>query len=111
MNFVSIFDNLPDAVCVVDELGLILESNRQFKKTITKSVAAVNFPSDVLHQQHQHEYCAVLERMVADRLAGNREPFSLGPMRTLTTSVKSKQCKSQNLLFSESFFLLGILPS
>lgn len=98
MNFVSIFDNLPDAVCVVDELGLILESNRCFKKTVTKSVAAVNFPSDVLHQQHQHEYCAVLERMVSNRLTGNEEPLSLGVMRTFTMSVKSQQCRSQYLL-------------
>ena len=100
MNFFSIFDNIPDAVCIVDELGLILESNRHFKKIISESSAALNFPSDVIHQQHQHEYCALQERITSDRLAGNDEPFSLGVMKTLTTSVKSRQCKSQNQLSS-----------
>ena len=116
MNFVSIFDNLPDAVCVVDELGLILERNSYFKETISNSVAALNFPSDVLHQQHQHDYCAVLERIVSDRLAGNDERYSLGMMKSLTASLKSQQCKSQyqfqkNFLFGDIMTLPPYHPT
>lgn len=93
MDFAKIFDILPDAVCIVDVHGGIIRSNDNFRRSIMDFSAPVNFVTDVLHQHHQEIYSATVEQMHSDVLTDGGLCKQLGPLKTLTTSDNSQQCK------------------
>lgn len=93
MDFSVIFRNLPDAVCVVDNLGNIIQSSDLFQETFVNSGLSINFVNDVLHQQHRSEYDIALEKVKSDFRLGTKRCVSLGLLKTLTISQKFQQCE------------------
>jgi hypothetical protein len=93
MENLDIFNELPDAVCIIDSVGNVQRSNIQFEKLILKSVAAVNFLTDVLHSQHQEKIGLTMENMQTDGIAENHGCRVLGVLNTLTMSERSQKCK------------------
>ena len=93
MDYFELFINHPDAVCLVDVVGNITESNDEFKTTVVKSFTGVNFLADIIHAQHHQKYGTVIEQLQADRLAGVRRGQRLGTFKTLTMSAEFQSCK------------------
>lgn len=102
MDFSVIFNNLPDAVCVVDALGNIIQSSDLFQETFVKSGLAVNFVADVIHQQHRSQYDIALEQVRSGFRLGTKRYVSLGFLKTLTISQKFQQCEVTFLSLSQS---------
>lgn len=94
MDFSLIFNNLPDAVCVVDVQGNTIQSSDLFQETIVKTGPGINFVADVIHQQHKSQYDIALEQVRSDFRLGIRRHFSLGLLKTLTISQKFQQCET-----------------
>jgi hypothetical protein len=96
MENLDIFNQLPDAVCIIDSVGNVQRSNLQFERIIVKSAAAVNFINDVLHSQHQEKIGLTMKNLQTDGIAGNHGFRALGVLNTLTMSERSQQCKFRN---------------
>ena len=99
----EIFNNLPDAVCIIDVVGNIQVSNNQFKRTIVNSAGGVNLLGDIIHAQHQEEYGLTIEKLQADYLIGTNKTLKLGVMKTLTMTRESQSCKS-TFAFARRFY-------
>jgi PAS domain-containing protein len=92
----DIFNQLPDAVCIIDSVGNVQRCNLQFQKIILKSAASVNFINDVLHSQHEEKIGLTMENLPTEGTAENHGFRALGVLSTLTMSERSQQCKFRN---------------
>ena len=101
----DLIDALPDAVCVVDSFGNVLQSNRPFQRkiftghsdatsAILQQIDALNFAQDILHSEHRRKFYKAVNMIQSKVFASEESPsIALRFSKTLM-KASTKLCKS-----------------
>lgn len=108
----QLVDALPDAVCVVDAIGNVLQSNKQFQRKIFSSSDEIsvgsqqpsNFVRDILHVEHQWKFTSAMNMIQAKVLLEEDAAHSIALLFTKTlVKGSSKLCKIEAALWINFF--------
>ena len=110
----NLSDFLPDAICIVDSLGNIKQSNISYKKRFISSPSelkclhvnaanSVNFVNDILHLKHQNRFFEALKILLSDNFVGDVSSVSLRYCMSYLKGTQ-KSCKETKLLFISQIF-------